>query len=174
MHQSLYSGVVSKNAKDWSFYFCRSCGQPVAAGGPHATGGKIDTIIPQPRAVDTKVPIRPRDYLQQALDTFHAPSASIMVSASAVDAMLKEKGLATGTLYSRIDEAAEKRLITSDMAAWAHDVRLDANYERHADDERGTPSSADAARAFDFAAALAEYLFVLPARIAEGRRAASG
>ena len=43
-----------------------------------------------------------------------------------VRGMLKEKGLTEGSLHSRIDTAAAQHLITADMAAWAHDVRLDA------------------------------------------------
>jgi hypothetical protein len=39
-----------------------------------------------------------------------------MLSASAVDAMLKVKGYKSGSLYSRIDKAAEDHMITSEMA----------------------------------------------------------
>ena len=41
--------------------------------------------------------------------------------------MLKAKDYTEGSLYSRIDKAVEDRLITKEMAAWAHEVRLDAN-----------------------------------------------
>jgi hypothetical protein len=47
-----------------------------------------------------------------------------MLSAGAVDAMLKAKGFVQGSLYERIDEAATKGLITADMTKWAHQVRL--------------------------------------------------
>lgn len=43
-----------------------------------------------------------------------------MLAASAVDAMLKEKGLRQGSLFSRIDEAAQQHLITEEMKRWAH------------------------------------------------------
>jgi hypothetical protein len=96
-----------------------------------------------------------------------------MVSASAVDAMLKVKGLSKGTLNARIDQATEQHLITPEMAAWAHDVRLDANDERHADENAASPDHAQAKRCLEFALALAEYLFILPARVARGRRDSS-
>jgi hypothetical protein len=55
-----------------------------------------------------------------------------MLAASAVDAMLKHKNYTVGSLKDRIDKAAKDHLITSEMAAWAHEIRLDANDERHA------------------------------------------
>jgi len=91
-----------------------------------------------------------------------------MLAASAVDAMLKEKGYLAGSLYSRIDKAATDHVFTSDMAAWAHDVRLDANDQRHADEQSSLPVEDDARRVIDFALALAEILFVLPSRVARG------
>lgn len=50
-----------------------------------------------------------------------------MLAASAVDALLKLKGYTAGSLYARIEKAAEDHVITQDMAKWAHEVRLDAN-----------------------------------------------
>jgi hypothetical protein len=92
-----------------------------------------------------------------------------MLAASAVDAMLKAKNYKDGSLYDRIKQAADAHLITPEMAAWAHDVRLDANDQRHADESVTLPKEADAKRVLDFALALAEFLFVLPARVRRGR-----
>ena len=58
------------------------------------------------------------------------------------------------------------------MAEWAHEVRLDANAERHADEEYELPTVADANNCIDFVVALGEFLFVLPTRIAGGREKA--
>jgi len=91
-----------------------------------------------------------------------------MLAASAVDAMLKEKGLKDGRLYDRIKTAAEKHIITPEMERWAHQVRLDANDERHADESAPFPSEEDGKRCIDFAEAFGEYLFVLPARVTRG------
>ena len=82
--------------------------------------------------------------------------------------MLKEKGLTEGNLYNRVDKAASTHLITEDMAKWAHQVRLDANDQRHADSTAPFPSQDDAKRCLDFALALAEVLFVLPSRVTRG------
>lgn len=54
------------------------------------------------------------------------------------------------------------------MAAWAHEVRLDANDQRHADDESPLPEIEDVKRVIEFARALATFLFVLPARVQRG------
>jgi len=93
-----------------------------------------------------------------------------MLTASAVDAMLKDKGYKEGTLNSRIDAAAKDHLITSEMAAWAHEIRLDANDQRHADENAGLPNDTDADKVIEFANALAQFLYVLPARVARGRK----
>lgn len=91
-----------------------------------------------------------------------------MICASAVDAMLKEKEYTEGTLNDRINKAAAEHLITDAMAEWAHEIRLDANIQRHADKDAGLPTYEDAKLTFDFAIAFAEYLFVLPSKVERG------
>ena len=92
-----------------------------------------------------------------------------MLAASGVDALLKEKGLKEGSLYSRINQAKDGHMITPDMAEWAHDVRLEANTTRHADETRPYHTAETAQQAVDFAMALADVLYVLPARVGRGR-----
>lgn len=91
-----------------------------------------------------------------------------MLCASAIDAMLKEKGYINGSLNQRIKLAAKEHLLTESMADWAHDVRLDANVQRHADVGAELPTTKEAEKSIEFAIALAEYLFVLPARVQRG------
>ena len=153
----------------WSIYICQRCGGGVLAGGS-AHGAAAESIYPQPEVVSNEIPERARSLLVDALAALHAPSVCIMGAGSAVDAMLKAKGYKDGSLYKRIDQAAEAHLITAEVAAWAHEVRLRANDERHADDEAPLPSTADARRVVDFAIALGEILYVLPARVAAGRK----
>ena len=95
-----------------------------------------------------------------------------MLCASSVDAMLKEKNCKEGNLNKRIDAAADAHLITSEMAAWAHEVRLDANDQRHADESARLPTKSEAQKCIDFTKALGEFLFVLPSRIERGRKGA--
>ena len=56
------------------------------------------------------------------------------------------------------------------MAAWAHEIRLDANDQRHADEAAELPTEDDARKALAFATTLAQLLFVLPSRVARGRK----
>jgi len=91
-----------------------------------------------------------------------------MLAASSVDSMLKLKGYMEGSLYERIEKAVADHLITQDMAKWAHEVRLDANDQRHADEAASLPSQDDAQRVIDFASALAAFMFVLPNRVQRG------
>ncbi len=159
----------------WQVYVCTVCGGAVLAGakiisaGGHAVvSGFISEIYPGESELSEAIPDRARSFLSQARESLHAPDGSVMVAASAVDAMLKAKGFRDGSLYSRIDKAAEDHVITKEMAQWAHQVRLDANDPRHADETASPHTLASAKLVYDFATALAEFLFVLPARVTRG------
>jgi len=163
--------------KHWGIYVCRRCGGVVAAEFWTAnsySGAKIEGVkmFPSVKVVDESIPEPARTFLQQALASIHAPAAGIMVAASAIDAMLKTHKYETGNLYGRIEQAAKDHLITDTMSAWAHEVRLDANTQRHADKGASLPTQEDALRCVEFSLALAEYLFVLPARVKRGLKAA--
>jgi len=164
---------AGQSKRTWSVYVCGRCGGVVAAWAA-GHNQEIGAYFPATKSVKDDIPEKPRAYLQQATESLHAPAGAVMLSASAVDAMLKLKGFVTGSLYDRIEKAAKDHLITKDMATWAHDVRLDANDQRHADQDAALPSHADAARAIDFALALAEILFVLPGRVQRGMKQAAG
>lgn len=135
----------------------------------HSRGGNVEDHFPNSRSVSEDIPDKPRILLQQAFDSIHAPAGAVMLAASAVDSMLKLNGYTEGSLYTRIEKAVVEHLITKEMAQWAHEIRLDANDQRHSDDDAPLPSEDDAKRVIDFAAALAEFLFVLPNRVERGR-----
>lgn len=152
----------------WAAYGCTTCGGIVTAKGTpgiNANNPFVVQIFPDVWEADEVVPAPVRHYLNQAHQTRHAPDASVLMSASSIDAMLKEKGLREGSLYHRIDEAVGQGLLTQTMADWAHRVRLDANGQRHADPDVPRMTDDDAKRAFEFAKALTEYLYVLPSRM---------
>jgi len=156
----------------WGIFSCTACGGVILVEILHRD---VD-VYPKPRRVDRAVPERAAHYLREALDTTATPSACIMAAAAAVDQMLKERGYndKKSSLNSRILAAVEDHVLTDDMGAWAHHVRLEANEERHADEEEPLPSIHDAQRCVDFAIGLAEYLFVLPARVTKGIESAGG
>jgi hypothetical protein len=151
----------------WKVYKCNSCGNCTIAQTSYSEG-YVEFILPQPKGYEESIPERAREYLKQASDTLHAPAASVMVAASAVDEMLKARGLTKGKLYPRIKEAVETHLITEEMGEWAHEVRLEANAQRHADDEYEMPDKERAENILEFAEALAQFLFVLPSRVQAG------
>jgi hypothetical protein len=161
---------AGQNIRHWTVYACASCGGMVLAYTPQNQNADIAQLWPTPQTVSDAVPARARDFLTQAIASIHAPAGAVMLTASAVDAMLKDKGYADGHLNPRIDAAAKDHLITNEMAAWAHEIRLDANDQRHADQGAALPSAADATKAIEFAQALAQFLYVLPARVERGRR----
>ena len=158
---------ASNRTRHWAVYLCTTCGGLVTAWA-YSFGQESQDHFPMAASVSAEIPERPRTFLAQAQESLHAPAGAVMLAASAVDSMLKQRGLSEGSLYARIELAAEQHLITSDMTKWAHAVRLDANDQRHADEAASLPNEADAQRSIDFAAALAEILFVLPARVERG------
>jgi hypothetical protein len=152
----------------WGAYACRRCGRVVTAWSFEKVG-QVEETFPQQSAISQEIPDPARSYLTQALASLAAPAGATMLAASAVDAMLKAKGYREeGSLYARINRAAEDHVITREMAEWAHTVRLDANEPRHADDGAPLPGLDQAKRSIDFALALAELLFVLPSRVRRG------
>ena len=163
---------AKENGRSWANYQCSNCGGVVLTCA-QSEKSNVSDIWPQPQAVHETVPNRAREFLSQAISSLHAPSGAIMLTASAVDAMLKDKGYRDGDLYSRIDAAAHDHLITSEMAAWAHEVRLDANDQRHADERANLPNETDARKVIEFTQALAQFLYVLPARVERGRKDAT-
>ena len=151
----------------WRFYVCGRCGCIVTAWA-HQDGETIQDIFPSPETVDETIPSRAKSYLEQSIASLHAPAGSLMLSASAVDAMLKARDYKEGSLNERINKAAADHAITADMAQWAHEIRLDANDQRHADEKAPLPTEADAKHSIAFAQALGQILFALPAKVRHG------
>jgi len=169
--RSVTSNSEGGNRREWGFYACFRCGGVVTGWAPEFPGFiEPLRVFPGEQQLDNSIPERARTYLNQARSTIHAPAGAVILAASSVDAMLKNKGYTEGSLYSRIDKAAEDHLITSEMAAWAHEIRLDANDERHADENAPLASVSDAEKTVEFSTALAQFLFVLPARVERGRK----
>lgn len=155
------------NRRYWKWYVCSRCGGMVTAASTHENGPTV-LIYPKPVEVDEEIQGSAREYLSQAIQSQHAPSGAVMLANSSIDAILKGKGYREGSLYQRINKAAEDHLITEEMARWAHEVRLDANEPRHADEEAPMATPSDANRCIEFAQALAQFLIVLPARVQRG------
>lgn len=158
-------------AAHWGLYYCTTCGGGIAAKGDptdRTSNPKVIAIYPSPKVADQAIPDLARSYLQQAYETLHAPDAAVMLAASCVDALLKERGYVDGNLFPRINKAVEDHILTADMGEWAHEVRLGSNRPRHADQNRPNATHAEAQQSVEFAEALAHFLFVIPARTQKG------
>ena len=151
----------------WIFYKCSNCGGVVTATAEHGDA-PVREMFPEPPSLPETIPDKARKFLGQAMDSLHAPAGAVMLAASSVDAMLKEKGFDEGSLYARINQAKDENLITEGMATWAHEIRLDANDQRHADVDAPLPTPDSATKCIEFAKALAQFLFVLPSMVQRG------
>ena len=121
--------------------------------------------------LDIDLPDRPKNYLNQAIESLQAPDGAIMLAAASIDAMLKLSGLVDGSLYVRIEKAVKTGLLTKGMSDWAHAVRLESNKPRHADLDDPHATIEQAKQTIEFAKSLGDFLFVLPARVAAGTAA---
>lgn len=153
----------------WHIAECTRCKSPVCLYCMvlHDGEARARRIFPSGLVVDESVPDRAARFIRQAHETLASPDASVVMSASAVDAMLKDYNLKEGNLYDRIGKAVENGIITENMSKWVHLVRLEANKPRHADETVEPATAKDAKRSFEFAKALAEILYVLPSRMPE-------
>jgi hypothetical protein len=165
-------GARTRQKSLWGIFHCVSCGGIISVRTPNEgrmNDGRIEAIFPRAKAVAIDLPPSARQYLKQAMDSMASPDAAVLMAGSAVDAMLKAKGYKKGSLFTRIKMARDEGLLTPDMAEWAHEVRLVSNDTRHADEENPHATPEQARQMIEFAEALGEFLFVLPARISRAR-----
>jgi hypothetical protein len=159
----------------WITYECSVCEKLVLAStasgstSKEPTGLRVDLLLPSVQSVPEHMPDRAANYLRQALESLAAPDGAVMLAGSAVDAMLKEQGLTTGTVYDRITNAVETGILTKDMGEWAHEVRLGSNRPRHADADDPHADREDAQRSVEFARMLGHILFTLPFNVEAGK-----
>jgi len=164
VHEFSTSNANKTFQRTWITYVCQSCGGAIIGSRTSSSSSALE-LFPRLKAVDESIPEKAKEFLSQSLETIHAPAGSIMLSATSIDAMLKEKGYKDGSLYKRIKQAAKEHLITEGMSEWANQIRLEANDQRHADENAALPTEEDAKRIIDFAFALGEFLYVLPNRV---------
>lgn len=177
----------NQGLEGWAVYQCSSCNDIIAFKATMPWSRNSDNIRKQinghyevyptemmPNASEdfNDWPERAATYMRQALEALGAPDGAVMLAGSAVDAMLKEKGYQDGSVHSRIERAVKDNVLTADMGAWAHEVRLAANAPRHADRESPHATKQEALAALEFTRALAQFLFILPARVERGKQAA--
>ena len=157
-----FTGSCSR-CKNHVLFYGETVERPLREVDPETL--EIIRTFPELETVSDYLPDMARNFLQQAYESKHAPDGAVMLAAASIDAMLKDKGYVEGALYSRIVKSAEDHLLTPEMAAWAHEIRLSANEPRHADVDFIGASKEDAEQIIAFAKALAQYLYELPAKV---------
>src|SRR5271156_3443041 len=88
------SGI--RGNRRWAVFATTCCGGLLLAIGPEgdsAANAPIEVLYPATRSAAAEIPDPARRYLQQALETLHAPDAAAVMAGSAVDAMLKHFNL---------------------------------------------------------------------------------
>ena len=170
----VWSDFWFSSGTGWAAYRCNSCSSVMAIlfGWPGAGPFIAEQLWPDAKAAHEDIPEPARTFLQQAYETLHAPDAAAVMAGSAVDAMLKAKGLEKGSLYDRIDQALNTNILTQGMTDWAHSVRLGSNRPRHADKDKPHVGVEEAKQSVEFAEALGSFLFMLTAKINRGIEAA--
>jgi hypothetical protein len=175
--QSNTSAFDQSNLRTIAVYVCVGCGGAILASATRHPNGQVsdvDEIVPSPTQLNEAIPEVARRFLDQARESIHVPDGAVMLAASAVDALLKAKGYRDGSLNARIKVAVNDNLLTPDMGLWAHQVRLEANNSRHVDEAEPHASETAAKQSVEFALALANIMFELPARVTRGLKEAGG
>lgn len=157
--------------RHWRLYFCKSCGGAIVGCSKHTHHFVTELYPSLLRDLSWHIPANAKQHLAEARDITSQPSACIMSCANAINAMLIAKKVEGGNLYPRLKNAQDAGILSKEVALWGHQVRLDANEERHPDEEYTPPTVDDAKQALEFTLMLAEILFVIPAKVNEGVRA---
>lgn len=174
------------NSLFWATYRCSSCLNMILAhfisrrarnapAGPLMSNfinqGSLCYFPADDTKLDDAIPPTIASLVAEAIDIVNAPRACVVSCGTAVDAMLMEKDVTKGSLFERINAAAANHIITADMANWAHHIRLERNDGTHRPLDPA-PTGEEAQLCIDFTLALADILFVLPARVTRGLQSA--
>jgi hypothetical protein len=163
-------GLDRNLKRSYALYVCTNCKElilTVAAGAYDP----ITDIWPEPQTLPSEIPPRAEKALADPIKTRTlAPSLSILACSRALDFMLREKNITGQSLNEQIESAGKQHILISGMIDWAHEIRLAANLERHPDQDDATPEEVQ--QCLDFAFAVAQNLFVLPAKVTLGKQRA--
>ena len=134
--------------------------------------GRSQLLEIAPSAPDTGAPnYTPQNvarFFEQAMDNLPSNwDAAGGMFRKALDTGLKSKfPKMKGTLYARIEEAAEKQDLTPELAKWAHEIRLGGNDAAHEEELFSEKEAKDLAV---FTQLVFQYLFMLPGMLSEAR-----
>ncbi|WP_454892194.1 DUF4145 domain-containing protein [Alloscardovia omnicolens] len=129
---------------------------------------EVDEWLPtEPRGKEyADVPNQIADAASEAYACYSIRSyrAAILLARSVLEACAKDKGITTGSLSSKINELAERNIISTQIRDEAHEIRFFGNEMAHGDFTQKI-SEEDAADMLGFLDTVLEYVYQMPAAI---------
>lgn len=149
----------------WGVYVCEKCGGVVTAGTYLLKSRKVTEIYPQSKIADQSLPSDIRQLWQTALDNLRDPEKSINCILKVIKSMLSDQDLTTGSILERLNQAEKKHLFSKELLEWAYEINCleDCDQKRK---KNYLPS--EEKNLVNFTLALAEFLYILPAKIRQG------
>lgn len=174
--QCPYCGVYSlftprTSFRDYGIYTCNHCNKAVLLIG--VTDDKFSDQYPKRTPqLDKSIPIEIANDHVEAIKCFDvgAFKATVVMCRRALQGSVIEKGTTKDKLKDQINELCDKRIITEDIRDWGHEIRLTGNIGAHPDEDglKGVTKE-DAEQMMQFMERYLEYVYVLPAKVAEQR-----
>jgi hypothetical protein len=124
---------------------------------------KVDGSVPEKVA---------RDFLE-ALVCFNvgAFKASVAMCRRALENSVIERGAKKGKLIEQINDLCDKQAITKDIKDWCHQIRIIGNMGAHPDEDGlEEVTQEDANDLINFMEEYLNYVYIMPAKVAEKRK----
>lgn len=162
----------------WEMLQCQVCANVTfVIRGTHS--GAAYAQFPTPRgqrSLHEACPPHVGKYYLQALAAIDTRSwdGAVLLSRSALQAIMKQQQAGGGTLQKQIDDLLSRGLIVQSLRDWAHHIRVIGNEAAHADEEEEITEQ-DAREVTQLVGHVIQYLYVVPAQIqAQQARRAEG
>ncbi|MCH9845237.1 MAG: DUF4145 domain-containing protein [Alphaproteobacteria bacterium] len=157
----------------WYFYKCNVCNECVMIYATNITNDNHFYVLLSHPSSNNKIiehEAIPKHIRLALKDSSESPApSSIVMTTSAIDAMLMDKGDYNDRLsfHDKIEQALQDNLIPEDIAIWAHKIRINSNDVRHPTNAKTDtrPTDEEAKQAFNFATILAEIFYIYPSLI---------
>ncbi len=137
-------------------------------------GQMLDIYPKRVPKLDPSVPDQVKSDTVEAYKSFGVGAwrASAAVGRRALQSSLIEQKATKDRLYDQIDELYERDIITKAIQDWAHTIRVIGNTGAHPDkDGLEDVTSTDAKELLDFMEQYLNYVYIMPAKVAERRSA---
>lgn len=169
--QRVYATACPQNVTAVGYMTCAHCGMPVTLAADES-----GTVIHKWPLVTSgrDYPDVPNDISAMASEAHRcleamAPRAAATMARAVVEAIAKDKGIASGSLMGKIDTLAESGHISESMKEAAHEIRFAGNAAAHSDLVRYSGDQGDAEEIVELMAAILDRVYREPAQVARVR-----